>query len=111
MEQLALAASVDPQAFAPVAIAKSVGLAPTIVIPVMLRAAFPVLDNVADIAALVLPAVKLPNGTVAGVSAAIGAGGVVPVPVSVELCGEPAALSATERVAEKLAAEAGVNVT
>jgi hypothetical protein len=35
----------------------------------------------------------------------------VPVPVSVELCGEPAALSATESVAVKLAADAGVKVT
>ena len=36
---------------------------------------------------------------------------VVPVPVNATVCGEPVALSATETVAEKLAAEAGVNVT
>jgi len=35
----------------------------------------------------------------------------VPVPVSVAVCGEPVALSATESVAEKLATEAGVKVT
>jgi hypothetical protein len=38
-------------------------------------------------------------------------GAVVPVPVNVTVCGEPVALSATETVAEKFAAEAGVNVT
>jgi hypothetical protein len=35
----------------------------------------------------------------------------VPVPVSDTVCGEPDALSATESVAEKLVAEAGVKVT
>jgi hypothetical protein len=38
-------------------------------------------------------------------------GGVTPVPESAEVCGDPAALSATLIVAVKLAAEAGVNVT
>jgi hypothetical protein len=33
------------------------------------------------------------------------------VPVRAAVCGEPAALSATESVAAKLAAEAGVKVT
>jgi hypothetical protein len=37
--------------------------------------------------------------------------GAVPVPVRVEVWGELEALSATESVAEKLTAEAGVNVT
>jgi hypothetical protein len=44
----------------------------------------------------------------AGLSEAAGA---VPVPVSDTVCGEPEALSATESVAEKLVAEAGVKVT
>jgi hypothetical protein len=35
----------------------------------------------------------------------------VPVPLSDTVCGDPGALSATESVAEKLAAEAGVKVT
>jgi hypothetical protein len=35
----------------------------------------------------------------------------VPVPLSATDCGEPVALSATESVAEKLVAEAGVKVT
>ena len=35
----------------------------------------------------------------------------VPVPVNVDACGEPVALSATEIVAAKLVADAGVKVT
>ena len=38
----------------------------------------------------------------------VGAG--VPVPLKVAVCGEPAALSATESVAEKVATDAGVKV-
>jgi hypothetical protein len=38
-------------------------------------------------------------------------GAAVPVPFKVVICGDPNALSATESVAEKLAAEAGVKVT
>ena len=45
------------------------------------------------------------------VNANWAAAGAVPVPVSDEVWGELEALSATERVAEKLPAEAGVNVT
>lgn len=41
----------------------------------------------------------------------MGVGGAVPVPLSVTVCGEPAALSAIEIVAVKLATDAGVNVT
>ena len=95
MEQLAPAASVAPQAFAPVEMVKSLGFAPASVIPVMFSVALPVLERVSDIGAVVVPAVALPNGTVPGVSAATGAAGAVPVPVSVEVCGEPVALSAT----------------
>ena len=35
----------------------------------------------------------------------------IPVPLKAAVCGEPEALSATESVAEKLVAEAGVKVT
>ena len=38
-------------------------------------------------------------------------GGTVPVPLRLAVCGDPAALSAAERVAEKVVAEAGVKVT
>lgn len=43
-------------------------------------------------------------------NANILAAGAVPVPVRDAVCGDPAALSATESVPEKLVAEAGVNV-
>ena len=45
-----------------------------------------------------------------GVSEATGAGMAVPVPVRVTDCGEPVALSATEREAVKVVADAGVKV-
>jgi hypothetical protein len=41
----------------------------------------------------------------------LGVSAAVPVPVSVTVCGDPEALSATESVAEKLVTDAGVNVT
>jgi hypothetical protein len=51
-------------------------------------------------------------GKAAGaVSEAMGAATAVPVPVRAAVCGEPVALSATEIVAVKLVAEAGVKVT
>jgi hypothetical protein len=110
MLQLASAASVVPQALVPVVIAKSDVLAPPMVIPLMLRVALPVFERVAVCAVLVVPetAVKVSE---AGVSEAIGAGGDVPVPVSMIDCVMGVALSVTVRVAEKPAAEAGVNVT
>jgi hypothetical protein len=107
MEQVDPAASVAPQAFAPVETAKSPGLVPVMVGTMLLRAAVPVLDNVAASAGEVVPVGVLGNGSDA-VNEATAA---VPVPVRDEVCGEPVALSATESVAEKLAAEAGVKVT
>ena len=74
-------------------------------------AALPELESVATNAAAVVPVVVLGKGSTGGVSDAMGAGGCVPVPVSVTVCGEPVALSASENVAEKLVAEAGVKVT
>jgi hypothetical protein len=68
--------------------------------------ALPVLDNVAAMAADVVPVVVFGKAN-EGVSEATAA---VPVPVKLEVCGDPDALSATESVAEKLAAEAGVKV-
>jgi len=107
MEQVAFAASVAPQAFAPEKIAKSLGLVPVMVGTMLLRTAVPVLDSVAASAAEVVPAGVFENGS----DAVNEAAGAVPVPVSDAVCGEPVALSATESVAEKLVAEAGVNVT
>jgi len=56
MEQLDPAASVAPQAFAPVEIAKSLGLAPVIVGIMLVRAPPPELDRVATRADEVVPA-------------------------------------------------------
>jgi hypothetical protein len=66
-----------------------------------------VFDSVAASADEVVP-VSVLGKLSAGLSEATGA---VPVPVSATVCGDPEALSATESVAEKLVAEAGVKVT
>ena len=57
----------------------------------LLSGAEPVLESVAAIAAEVLP-VSVLGKLSAGVSEATGA---IPVPVKLEVCGEPVALSAT----------------
>ena len=44
------------------------------------------------------------------VDVTVNVGGGVPVPLRVVDCGEPEALSATSKLAEKLVADAGVNV-
>ena len=48
---------------------------------------------------------------VAGESEAMGVDAAVPVPFKATVCGDPLALSATESVAVKAVAEAGVKVT
>jgi hypothetical protein len=73
----------------------------------LLSGAVPVLDSVAANAAEVVPVTVFGKAT-DGVREATGA---MPVPVKLAVCGDPAALSATDSVAEKLAADAGVNVT
>ena len=50
-------------------------------------------------------------GAVGELTVKVGVTAAVPVPLSAVVCGEPDALSATESVAAKLAADAGVNVT
>jgi hypothetical protein len=107
MEQLDPAASVAPQAFAPVEMAKSPGFAPVIVGTMLFSEAVPVFDSVAASAAEVVPVGVF--GKVTGELREAAAA--VPVPVRDEVCGDPVALSATESVAEKLVAEAGVKVT
>ena len=107
MEQLNPAPSVTPQALAPVEMAKSAGFAPVMVGTMLFNVAVPVFDNVAASADEVVPLSVL-GKAMDEVSEAPGA---VPVPVRVEVWGELEALSATESVAEKLTAEAGVNVT
>jgi hypothetical protein len=105
--QLEPAASVDPQAFAPVESAKSLGFAPVMVGTMLFSVAVPVFDKVAAIADEVVPTVVL-GKLIDELKEAAGA---VPVPVRVAVCGDPLALSATESVAVKLDAEAGVKVT
>ena len=72
------------------------------------------LENVPFCAVAVMVNCAVPPGWM--VCGAVGelrvkVGGAVPVPLRLAVCGEPAALSATESVAEKVAAEAGVKVT
>jgi len=106
MEQLDPAANVVSQALAPVEIAKLLGLIPVMLGAMIFSAPLPVLERVAASAAEVAPLGVFGNGR----DAVNEAMGVVPVPVRDEVCGEPVALSATESVAEKLVAEAGVRV-
>jgi hypothetical protein len=98
---------VAPQAFAPVVSAKSLGLVPVMLATMLFNGAVPVLDKVAANAADVVPVTVFGKVT-EGVSEATGA---IPVPVKLAVCGDPVALSATDNVAAKLAADAGVNVT
>ena len=107
MVQLNPASSDSPQVLVS---AKSDGLPPTMVMPLMFSVALPVFESVAVCAALVVPETAV-NVSVAGVSAATGAGGGVPVPVSVVDCVVGVALSVMVSIAEKPAADAGVNVT
>ena len=79
-------------------------------IPEMVRAALPVFLSATVCAALVEPVLAEKVSEV-GERETAGAAAVVPVPLSVTVCGEPVALSATESVAAKLATEAGVKVT
>jgi len=107
--QVASAVSVEPQVFAEMA--KSVGFVPVMVTPVIVSVAVPVLVRMVEIAVAVDPTTVLGKGIVVTESDAPGANKGVPVPVSVTVCGEPVALSATLSDAEKLVAEAGVKVT
>jgi len=104
--QVALAASVVLQVFDE--IAKSDGFVPVMLMPLIFSVAVPVLVRMVEIAVAVDPTTVLGNGIVVTESDAPGA---VPVPVSVAVCGEPVALSATLSDAEKLVADAGVKVT
>jgi hypothetical protein len=104
----ASAARVSPHV---VVSAKSVAFVPPIVMPEIVSVAVPVFDSVTVCALDVAPDTTFPKLSVVGERVAIGAGGTVPVPLSVAVCGEPVALSATETVALKLAADAGVKVT
>jgi len=100
-------ASVEPQVLA--VMAKSVGLAPAIMKPLILSVALPGFESVMVCVAAVLTA-WLPKLSAVGLKTASGTGAEMPAPVSVTLCGELAALSANESEALNDAAEDGVNV-
>jgi hypothetical protein len=106
--QLVPAASVVPQVVADV-VAKSLGFVPVMLMTIPVSVALPVFDRVTGRAAAVDATVVFGKASGFGLSPATGAA--VPLPVSVTVCGEPDALSATESVAEKLVAEAGVKLT
>jgi hypothetical protein len=104
--QLEPAAKDDPQA---VVSAKALAFVPPIVTPVIASAALPVFDSVRGVAAAAVPMAVPGNAMIAGERLAIGAGGAVPVPLSITAC-DADALSETVIDAEKLAFETGVNV-
>jgi hypothetical protein len=108
MEQDVLAASVAPHVEV---CAKSLGFAPPIVMLEMLSVALPVLDSVRLGAVAVPFTVSFPKLSVEGVSVAVGVAAAVPVPLSVAVCGEPVASSATDTVALKVVADAGLKTT
>lgn len=78
---------------------------------VIVSAADPGFDSVIGSVVAVVPNSVLGNASGFGLSTAWGVGTELPVPLSVTVWGEPAALSATDRMAENPAAEAGENVT
>ncbi len=67
------------------------------------------MDNVTVCAALAVPINWLPNDKAAGLNKATPA--LTPVPLSGTLCGDPAAESVTSRLAVRVPAAVGVNVT
>ena len=107
--QVVAAARVAPQLLA--VMAKSAELVPVTVIPAMLSVLVPELESTVLIEVAVLPTVVLGKERVVGVRMACGASEAVPVPDNTAVWGEPAALSATDIDAVKVAADAGVKVT
>ena len=106
--QLAPAASVAPQV---VVCANDPAFVPPNVMPEIFSVAFPGFESVKLCDALVVATVCAANVSPAGVSTACGAGGAVPVPFRLPVCGEPTALSATFTAALNVPADDGLNVT
>lgn len=104
--QLALAANVAPQVFKA---SKSAGLVPVSEIEVKVKVAVPELVSVTACAAEVVPCFVAGKAMLVGLSLTEGA--VVPVPVRVTCCGEPVAVSVTNRVPALAAAEVGLKAT
>jgi len=90
--------------------AKSPALVPAIPMLVIVNASVPVFFRTEDCDALVVPTSCAPNARLVGVRFAIGAGA-VPVPLSVNACGLPAALSETCTLAARGPVALGEKVT
>jgi hypothetical protein len=101
--QLAPAPTEEPHVFVS---AKS----PEAAICVTARAAAPPFDKVTTCAALVLPVIWLLKVSMAGLSEACGASA-TPVPLKVDECGDPEALSVTVKFPVRAPAAVGVKVT
>jgi hypothetical protein len=108
MVQLPGAERVVPQVLVS---AKSWGLAPAMLMAMPVRGAVPVFARLMDIEPLVTLTCVLGKVTEVGVRTACPTGADVPVPLSATCCGEPVALSATLKKAEKLVGVVGVKVT
>jgi len=91
--------------------AKSPLFAPVTPMLVILRAALPVLVSATDCDPLVVLKVWPANVRLEADKIAVGAGVVVPVPLSVKECGLPVALSVIVTAAPRAPAAVGVNVT
>jgi hypothetical protein len=99
-------ARVAPQVFNST---KSVGLAPASPIELIVTVDVPVFVTVTVVAADVVPCRVVGNGMLPGLTVSVGTP--VPLPVSVTMCGEPAALSVTLTVAESEPVPAGLKAT
>ena len=90
---------------------KSPLLGPLSPMPLMVRAALPVLVSVTVFAGLVVLTWWFPKLKLVGLRLATGADELVPEPLNATVCGLPAALSATDRLALKLPSAVGAKVT
>ena len=105
--QVAAAARLEVQVFEE--IANEDALVPVSAMELMVTAPVPALVRVTVLAALVVPVVTEPKASVVGEAVRMVVGA-APVPVSATVCGEPVALSVTERVAARAPAVAGSKV-
>lgn len=106
--QVAATASDEPQLLV---CPKEDALVPEMVMPLNARGTLPVLLKVNGWVEAELPIVVEGKVSAVGLSVADWTMGAVPVPESAAVWGEPAALSATLRVAAKVVADAGVKFT
>ena len=105
--QLAAAARVVPHVVAD--FRNEVALVPVIVSDVRVTVPVPVFFTVTNCAAVVEPTVVEANARLVGDSETVS--GAVPVPVTATVCGEPVALSTTERLPVSAPAAVGLNST